>query len=688
MDHGESLVARATSRGTAVTPERWQTIKAIFQAATELPPADRDAWLAAETAGDPDLRHEVTRMLRHADQGSLLDTPAWQRWQIEPVLTPGTHLGPYEIIREIGAGGMGRVYKARDTRLGRTVAIKVLNAEYSHRLQMEGRAVSALNHPHVCALYDIGDQDGTAYLVMEYIEGESLASRLARGPLPLDSVLRNGAEIASALAAAHAQGIVHRDLKPANIMVTATGVKVLDFGVARTAQDDEPVTGAVVGTVAYMSPSQWNGTPADTRSDIFALGLVLCEMATGVRPSREFPVRPANVPSAFAELIERCLQPDAARRIQRMEELRAALERLRSHAARPAASRRWANPAWIAVTLAAATMFVVNTWKTPTDPNPPPRPVVVIPSPELLPTPVAPRPKVRPVVFHRPPQPPLEPPSLGILASYPGMERDPSFSPDGSNVAFAWQRSRMDGFAIYVRAVHGDDPPAAVTSGKYEDWGPVWSPDGRRIAFRRRGGPSGIYWVSASGGPEMFLAPIGRVEQEMLPQMSWSRDGKWIAAPDRDSSGATHINLIAVRNGEKRELTSNYSGMDHAPAFSVDGKSLAYASCRAGASMCDVYVIDLDTDLKPKGGRRITDQRLYLRGIAWAPDRTSIVYSAGLTKSTNTSLYRVAANPPGMPVRIDLAGSDARHPTVAPTSDLLAYTRLNTWNLMMIRNFR
>ena len=680
-----------------MSPERWQRIKAIFEAALERPAADRDAWLANETAGDADLLREVEKMLRHADRSGTLDAPAWRGLPLDAEVTPGARLGPYEIVSEIGAGGMGRVYKARDTRLGRTVAIKVLNTEYSHRLCVEGRAVSALNHPHVCALYDIGEQDGAAYLVMEYIEGESLAACLTRGPLPIDSVLRYGAEIASALAAAHAQGIVHRDLKPANIMVTASGVKVLDFGVARTAQEEETAEDAVVGTAAYMSPSQWNGAPANARSDIFALGLVLCEMATGERPSRDGAAQFANVPPAFAELIERCIAQDGTRRIQSMQDVRDALEGLRPRLAR-AASRRTASKVWAGVAAACGAVAIASVWTIVGVPDAPPRPAIRIPSPPepwrvpaaraSVPTGTtaaskAPQTAVRAV----PPAQP-EPPSVGILASYPGMERDPSFSPDGSKVAFAWEPTGRHGFAIYVRNVHGDEAPVALTSGNYEDWGPAWSPDGRRIAFRRKGGESGIYWVNASGGPETFVAPLGRQDQETLPEMSWSRDGKWIAATDRDSTGMTHLSLVGVQSGEKRELTANSSGIDHAPAFSPDGKSLAYASCRWGAAECDLYVIDFGRGLEPKQRRQITEQGLYVRGIAWAPDRRSIVYSAGRTKSTNTSLYRVPANAPGMPTRIDLAGSDARHPTVAASGELLAYTRLNNWHLMMIRNFR
>ncbi len=218
-----------------MTAERWQRVKEVFQSAAERRPEDRDAFLAAETSGDRELRLQVEKMLRHASGTGLLDRPAWDGLRFDSQLAAGMCLGPYEILEEAGAGGMGRVYKARDTRLGRMVAIKVLNAEFSDRFQAEARAISALNHPHVCGLHDIGEQDGMAYLVMEYVEGESLAARLARGPMPVEEVVRYGEEIADALAAAHAQGIVHRDLKPDNIMITKSGAKVLDFGVARMA---------------------------------------------------------------------------------------------------------------------------------------------------------------------------------------------------------------------------------------------------------------------------------------------------------------------------------------------------------------------------------------------------------------------------------------------------------------------
>src|SRR5262249_55694901 len=218
-------------------------------------------------------------------------------------LAPGTKLGPYEIGVPLGAGGMGEVYRAKDTRLDRTVAIKILPAQFSadpvrkQRFEREAKTISGLNHPNICVLFDVGSQDGMDYLVMECVEGESLARRLEKGALPLEQTLNYGAQIADALDKAHRAGIVHRDLKPGNIMLSANGAKLLDFGLAKPAaalvsemtltppHPPSPVTqeGTVVGTVQYMSPEQIEGKEVDGRSDIFSLGAVLYEMLTGQR---------------------------------------------------------------------------------------------------------------------------------------------------------------------------------------------------------------------------------------------------------------------------------------------------------------------------------------------------------------------------------------------------------------------
>src|SRR6202140_4631115 len=220
-------------------------------------------------------------------------------------LSAGTKLGPYEVLSAIGAGGMGEVYKARDKRLDRIVAIKVLpthladRSELRERFEREAKTIASLNHPHICTLFDIGQQDGIDYLVMEYLEGETLAQRLQKGPLPLEQVLQYAIEIADALDKAHRKGVTHRDLKPGNIMLTKTGTKLLDFGLAKlkqeavpanvplselpTAKDPLTAQGAIVGTLQYMAPEQLEGKEVDARTDIFAFGAVVYEMATSQR---------------------------------------------------------------------------------------------------------------------------------------------------------------------------------------------------------------------------------------------------------------------------------------------------------------------------------------------------------------------------------------------------------------------
>src|SRR4051812_7319527 len=219
-------------------------------------------------------------------------------------LTPGTRLGSYEILSALGAGGMGEVYRARDSRLGRDVAIKILpahlasNSDARRRFEREAKTISSLNHPHICALYDVGNQDGIEFLVMECVEGETLAKRLEKGPLPVSQVLKHGMQIADALDKAHRSGVVHRDLKPGNIMLTSSGVKLLDFGLAKATPPlvegamltgdvtrTAPMTqqGTILGTFQYMSPEQVEGKEVDARSDIFSFGSVLYEMVTGRR---------------------------------------------------------------------------------------------------------------------------------------------------------------------------------------------------------------------------------------------------------------------------------------------------------------------------------------------------------------------------------------------------------------------
>src|SRR5882672_7555507 len=268
-------------------------------------------------------------------------------------LPPGTKLGPYEIVAQLGAGGMGEVYRARDTRLERDVAVKVLpatlasDANLRQRLEREARAVSKLSHPHICTLHDIGHQDGVDFLVMELVEGETLEHRLVKGPLPSDQVLRYAAQIADALAKAHKVGITHRDLKPANIMLTKSGAKLMDFGLAQTVltMEQSKLTGegTIVGTFQYMAPEQLEGKEADARTDIFALGEVIYEMATGkpaftgksrasliasILVSEPPPITQLQplAPPVLERIVKKCLAKDPDERWQSASDLASELE--------------------------------------------------------------------------------------------------------------------------------------------------------------------------------------------------------------------------------------------------------------------------------------------------------------------------------------------------------------------------
>jgi serine/threonine-protein kinase len=369
-----------------VTPERWQHIARIYELAADEAPATRDRFLSEVCSGDEALRREVESLLREDDASVVVDRSVWALaaplFDEQLKLPSGTLLGPYRIEVALGAGGMGEVFSATDTRLNRRVAIKVLpraaalDEQMRARFAREARAVAALTHPHICTLYDVGRHDEVDFLVMEHLEGETLATRLARGQLPLHLVLSYAIEIAGALDHAHRQGIVHRDLKPANIMLTASGAKLLDFGVAKLrCAGSEPghadVTrvetiadptilapvdskevgdisatsrGAVLGTRRYMAPEQLTGRAVDARSDLFSFGTVLYEMLTGKRafegnnaasirvavlerqPTSASSLKP-SVPRTVDALVGRCLAKNPDERWQTAAELLHELKR-------------------------------------------------------------------------------------------------------------------------------------------------------------------------------------------------------------------------------------------------------------------------------------------------------------------------------------------------------------------------
>jgi tetratricopeptide (TPR) repeat protein len=302
-----------------MTPERLRKIEELFHAAREATAGERAALLDRT---DPELRREVESLFAQRAGDDFLERPAIQN---APQLredsdvtaaAAGACLGPYRIEAKLGEGGMGEVFRAIDTRLGRSVAVKVTHERFSDRFERETRAISALNHPNICTLYDVGPN----YLVMELVEGETLAARLKHGPLPTQTVLLYGSQIAAALIEAHGKGIVHRDLKPGNIMIGKAGVKVLDFGLARSGQD-ETITSSqmIVGTPAYMAPEQREGKASDARTDIYAFGCVLYEMSTGARVGS--PQRKRIAPRQLERIVNRCLEEDPERRWQSVAEL-------------------------------------------------------------------------------------------------------------------------------------------------------------------------------------------------------------------------------------------------------------------------------------------------------------------------------------------------------------------------------
>jgi len=511
-------------------------------------------------------------------------------------LAPGTKLGPYEVGVPLGAGGMGEVYRAKDTRLDRSVAIKILPAQFSadpvrkQRFEREAKTISSLNHPHICVLYDVGHQDGTDYLVMECVEGETLAKRLEKGPLPLEQVLKYGAQIADALDKAHRSGVVHRDLKPGNIVLAATGAKLLDFGLAKPAAPlasaatltaaipSSPMTeeGTIIGTFQYMSPEQVEGKEVDGRSDVFSLGAVLYEMVTGKRafegmsqlsgasailekePEPITSTKPLT-PPALNRAIRKCLEKLPDERWQSASDLASELKWIadsgaqewQPRGAEPHAMKR-ERLAWLAAVLLLGTGLFWVSYKRPA-------------SADL------------PIWSY------ILPAEKTAFSNFSGPV---ALSPDGRKLAYV-ARTAEGMELLWVRPL--DTPSAQSLGGTEGAFYPFWSPDSQSLGFFAGGK---LKTVSASGGPILTVcdAPGPRGG-------TWSGQGiilfalTWGGIRSVPASGGLPVAVTKV-DSSHNETTHRW------PCALPDGQHFLYLAANftgGQAEVASVHVASVDS---------------------------------------------------------------------------------------------
>jgi eukaryotic-like serine/threonine-protein kinase len=605
----------------------------------------------------------------------------------------GQTLDRYRIESKLGEGGMGVVYKAHDTHLDRTVAIKVLphdkvsDPERKQRFVQEAKAASALNHPNIVTVHDIRSDAGVDFIVMEYAGARTLDQVIPAKGLGITQSLRYGAQIADALARAHEAGIIHRDLKPSNVIVTDDNrVKVLDFGLAKLFEPSAraaeartqttPLTdaGVVVGTAAYMSPEQAEGREVDARSDIFSFGTVLYEMVTGRRPFvgdsnlsvmakilNEDPAPPRGVVASISSDVERtilrCLRKDPGRRYQTMADLKVALDDLAADSAAglpaqtPAArgSRRWR---WA---LAASVLIVVIAyagWQAS-------------PSRERV-TPMRALP----------------------LASLSGLTRSPSFSPDGNQVAFAWTGSDGNNPDIYVQQI-GAGAPLRLTTNPGNDYSPTWSPDGRWIAFLRGEGEGRrheLRLVPPLGGPERKLTEIQPRGFLRAVTLAWCPDSSCIVVTDSIGAGRPDaLFVVSLDSGEKRPLTSPQDSLfaDSDPAISPDGKWLVFRR-EVAPFTGELTLLPLGNDVTAAGElRRLTTTDFAAFNPRWTPDGTEILFAA------KSALWRLRVSGGEMPERLPFVGEDGTVPVMsspraggpARLAYIRSYTDANVWRI-------
>jgi len=602
-----------------MTSDRWEHIFTLFDAALARPETERAAFLTDQCREDAHLRQEVESLLSaHGDaEGFLSGRPARavaanvdQSQPAPPSLTRGMRLGVFDIESIVGSGGMGEVYRARDTRLDRLVAIKVLSPEAATdprgraRFAHEARAIARLSHPRICALHEMGHHDGVDFLVMEYLDGETLGARLRKGPMPLTQVLRTAVEIAEALAAAHAQGIVHRDLKPSNVMLTAGGAKLLDFGLARlrdpTVSGLSPASpaffsshtapGLIAGTLPYMAPEQLEGKDVDARADIFAFGAVLYEMITGRKAfegtsqasvisailSSDPPavaVLQPSTPPALDQVIHNCLAKDRNDRWASAHDLWLQLNWIAGHpstvtaAAGIAQNRRRELVAWTIATTAG--LALLGLWASGLQ---------------------HPTTDIRAHVSSAVP-----PPGVSFET-----DEAPAISPDGRRLLFVGHDASGKQL-LYALPLDVATPaqPLANTDGASL---PFWSPDSRSVGFFGQGK---LKTVDVATGQVRTLADAGQARGG-----TWNRDDVILFAP-RPGTG---LYRISAAGGQPTPVIIDRGGglFPWFPSFLSDGKHFLLFSASAGQpEKAGVFVASLDSS---SAKRLITARSRAVRG--------------------------------------------------------------------------
>jgi serine/threonine protein kinase len=548
-----------------MTPDRWAEVARLCEEALNRNPADRAAFIATACCGDGVLRREVESLLEQESSGAgFLSSPGatFARDLIADESAIGRQLGPYVVTAHLGAGGMGEVYRAHDTRLDRDVAIKILpqvfttDPERLGRFQREARLLAALNHPNIGAIYGLEQFDAVPALVLELVEGSTLAERLTAGALPVAETLVLAIQIVDALEAAHSRGIIHRDLKPSNIKITPHGAaKVLDFGLAKElggdslaqvplvesapTSRDASAPGRILGTVDYMSPEQARGEPLDARTDIFSLGIVLKEMLTAQPPVGSVPPRHLNppVPPALDRVVLKLLSVDRSARYQTASQVRIDLKRLQSESdgRHSTTARALAQRVMLAVA-ALGVAAAVGLWLWP---------------------------RVEPPPAHTPRE-------YAKVTDFADSAVSPSLSPDGRMLTFIRGEETFEGRGdVYLKSLP-DGVPVPLTHDHLEKMSPVFSPDGQRIAY-----------TAVTGTFVWDTWIVSLTEREPRPWLVNASGLTW-TAPRRIMFSAftqgLHMGVVAADENRAASVSAVYSpsherGMAHRALLSPDGRS-------------------------------------------------------------------------------------------------------------------